>query len=121
MIDHKKRWGIEDEPNWERLVRKRPITHPIITCWEDVREEDKVLLLNTKKIIISELGDCIVGFRGSRIKGNWIEESDYDLITSRIPTEDVRQRISRYNYEAPIDIMFLDHATYLQQYRIDIP
>lgn len=62
-----------------KLPEKAPITHPIITEFEQFSTEEKTLLLSFKDIIVSVLGDVKVCVFGSRIKGNWTEKSDWDL------------------------------------------
>jgi predicted nucleotidyltransferase len=121
MIDYKKRWGIKDEPNGERFIRNRPITKPIITCWDEFREEDKILLHKIKTVIQEEIGDCNIGLFGSRIKGYWRDESDYDIIVNKSIDDETNKKLREYNYGVLINISFFDNDMYMSQIKVEIP
>lgn len=120
MIDYKKRWGIEDEPNWEKFIRERPITKPIIKCWDEFSEEDKTILLNIKSIIQKEIGDCKIGIYGSRIKGYWIDESDYDIMVNKEVDEETSKKLKNHNFSVLVNISFYNDDLYSLQNKIEI-
>ena len=121
MYDHKKRWGIADEPNWQRFFRKREVTHPIITTWDEFSEVDKEILLEVKKVMVSFLGDCKVGVHGSRIKGYWHEDSDYDIKVFKIPNEETKAKIVNHIWKYRIDLAYLGIENYGLELVIEIP
>ena len=108
----KKRWGIEDEPNWERFFKKRDVTHPVINSWDELGETDKEMLLYVKNVITSYIGECIVCLGGSRIKGYWNEDSDYDIKIYKLPEIEQLRSITSYPWKHKLDISFCSSEHY---------
>lgn len=105
----KRRWTREECPYPIPRGRRRPYeqTHDRITKWDDLAKEDKELLLKVKEIITSYLGDRVIKLFGSRINGNWIETSDWDVvIIGEIPSVEVINKIKNYDYGFRMDIQF---------------
>ena len=69
-----------NNPYGFKLPEPKPVVHPIIYKWDDFSKEDKVILKRIKDIIVSEIGDCRITIYGSKVNGNWDEDSDYDII-----------------------------------------
>lgn len=96
-----------NNPYGFRLPEPKPQIHPVITKWEEFSEGDKVILLGIKNIITSYLDKCKVYVFGSRIKGNWDNESDWDIaIVSDIQDFNLKNRIRNHNYYVEVDVMF---------------
>ena len=77
------RYPYINNPLGFKLPEPKPIIHPIINKWEDFTEEDKTILQNIKSIIVDHIGECKVYVHGSRVKGNWDENSDYDIVINK--------------------------------------
>lgn len=89
-----------------KLPEKKPVVHPIINQWDDFTEDDKTILQDIKNTIISNIGDCQVKVFGSRIKGNWTEESDYDIVVFGKISGENRKKLLTATYNVPVDIKF---------------
>ncbi len=101
------RYPYINNPFGFKLPEPKPQIHPIINRWEDFSENDKTILLEIKKIIQSYLIDCKVFVFGSRIKGNWDENSDYDIsIITDIKNNDLKNKVRNHNYPVEVDITF---------------
>lgn len=101
------RYPYINNPYGFKLPDPKPKIHPVITKFEEFSENDKIILLEIKYIVTSYLGECKVYVFGSRIKGNWNEESDYDIaIVSDKQDVNLRNRIRNHIYSVEVDIMF---------------
>lgn len=76
----KERYPYINNPYEFKLPEPKPIVHPVIHKWDDFPEEDKVIFKSIKDRIVSEIGDCRITAYGSKVNGNWDEDSDYDVI-----------------------------------------
>lgn len=87
-----------------KLPQPKLVIHPIITKWEQLTPEDQKILSDIKKVIVSEIGDCNLYLYGSKVNGNWDENSDYDLLIDKdIPFETL-VKLKNYNYGVDIDL-----------------
>lgn len=77
---NKKRWLYYDNPFGFKMPDPPVVTKPLVKTWEDFPDDQKEVILNIKNIIQSYLGECKISIFGSRLKGYWTEESDYDFI-----------------------------------------
>jgi len=102
----KKRWSLLNNPFGFELPKRPPIIHPIINKWDDFSDEDKVILSNIKRIIVDNIGDCRMSIFGSRVKGYWTEESDYDVIVFKEISDEQLKVIKSINYGVRVDISF---------------
>lgn len=90
-----------------KLPEPKPVIYPIIEKWEDFSEKDKKILSEIKRIILSYIGKCEVCVFGSRIKGNWDDESDYDImVISTINNYNLINQVMNHKYDVEIDIVF---------------
>lgn len=123
---NKQRWTREECP-YPIYDRKRPRRsyeqkHPIITKWDDFKEEEKQMLLNVKKVITSYLGEKIIRIFGSRINGSWIEESDWDLsVIGDFNNKQLMSTVREHDYGVPIDIQFHSRDIKITDLDIIIP
>jgi predicted nucleotidyltransferase len=101
-----KRWSLSNNPFGFELPKRPPIIHPIINKWDDFSEEDKVILSNIKRIIVENIGDCRMSIFGSRVKGYWTEQSDYDIIVFKEISEEKLKEIKSIDYGARVDFNF---------------
>lgn len=92
------------------LPQPKPVIHPKITKWEQLTPEDQKILLDIKKVIVSKIGDCNLYLYGSRVNGNWDEDSDYDLVIDKhIPFETLID-LKEYNYGVKIDLNYFEEV-----------
>ena len=107
-----RRWTKEECPYPiapSRNARRRYYeqTHDKITKWDDLTKEDKELLIKVKQIITSYLGDRVIKIFGSRVNGNWIESSDWDVaVIGEIPNVETQLKIKTLDYGFLIDVQF---------------
>ncbi len=67
----------------------------------------KKTLSDLKRIIVSYIGECNVSVFGSRVKGNWDEESDWDLmIFSDVEDKELIMKVRKHHYDVEVDINF---------------
>lgn len=102
----KERYPYIGNPYGFELPKSKPVIHPKITKWEDFSEEDKVALSDVKNIIQSYIGNCKIAIFGSRIKGNWDDESDYDIQVYAVPSAQIQKELINYKYSIPVEIHF---------------
>jgi predicted nucleotidyltransferase len=102
----KERYPYIGNPYGFELPKSKPVIHPTITKWEDFSEEDKIALHNVKNIIQSYIGNCRIAIFGSRIKGNWDDESDYDIRVYAVPNIEIQNKLLYYKYDIPAEIHF---------------
>lgn len=104
-----KRYPYVNNPFGFKLPEQKPFIHPIIEKWEDFSDEDKKTLSEIKRIIISYVGECNVFVFGSRVKGNWDEESDWDLVIfSEIKDNELKLKVKNHPYDVEVDTNFTD-------------
>jgi predicted nucleotidyltransferase len=103
------RYPYNNNPFGFKLPEQKPFIHPVIKKWDDFSEEDKKTLSEIKRIIVSYIGECRVVVFGSRIKGNWDEESDWDLIViTDVKNSDLLLKVRNHTYKVETDIKFSD-------------
>jgi hypothetical protein len=66
------------------LPKKKSSNKPLIKDWEDFSEEEKEILSEIKYELTRYLGEYPLYLYGSRVKGTWTEESDYDIIIEKV-------------------------------------
>ena len=104
-----KRYPYVNNPFGFKLPEQKPFIHPIIEKWEDFSDEDKKTLSEIKRIIISYVGECNVFVFGSRVKGNWDEESDWDLVIfSETKDNELKLKVKNHPYDVEVDTNFTD-------------
>lgn len=104
-----KRYPYVNNPFGFKLPEQKPFIHPIIKKWEDFSDDAKKTLSELKRIIVSYVGECNVSVFGSRVKGNWDEESDWDLmILSDIENRELMLKVKKHPYDVEVDINFTD-------------
>lgn len=107
MIMINKRYPYVNNPFGFKLPEQKPFIHPIIEKWEDFSDDAKKTLSELKRIIVSYVGECNVSVFGSRVKGNWDEESDWDLmVLSDIENRELMMKVKKHPYEVEVDINF---------------
>ena len=87
-----------------KLPEPKPVIHPIITKWEQLATNDQKILSDIKKVIISKIGDCNLYLYGSKVNGNWDENSDYDLLIDKTIPFDTLIELREYDYGVEIDL-----------------
>ena len=101
------RYPYINNPYGYKLPDRKHIIHPIITKWNDFTEEDKNILQNIKKVITSYIEeDCKIFVYGSRIKGTWDENSDYDIAINYSPSFEIQKQLIKYDYGVKVDLSF---------------
>lgn len=105
---NKNRYSYINNPFGYKLPEKKPVVHPIINKWDDFTEDKKEIIRGIKKVIVSYIGDCEIRIFGSMVKGNWDEDSDYDLIILKRPEEDIIKQIKKHNFGVKVDTNFYE-------------
>jgi hypothetical protein len=100
------RYPYLDNPFGFVLPQPKPMIHPKINNWDDFTDEDKKKILLLKSEIESIMGKCELSIFGSRIKGNWDNQSDYDLIIHNDVDIETKKLIRDHKYTYPCDISF---------------
>jgi hypothetical protein len=117
----KERYPYINNPYGFKLPEPNPIIHPVIKQWDDFTESDKSIFLEIKKKIISVIGDFKVSAFGSRIRGNWTEKSDYDvLINKELLTQELIA-LKEISYEVKVDFSYYAYGAEPPVFSIEIP
>jgi len=102
----KERHKYVDNPYGFVLPKPKPVIHPLINHFNDFLEEDKIILNNIVSIVTSKLGEANIYIFGSRTKGNWDENSDYDILVEKDVDKQTRDFLKLYNFGVKVDINF---------------
>lgn len=102
-----RRWTFQEKPVALKIIN--PVIHPIITNFDQFEQTQKEILYEIKQTIVGIIGDCEVSIFGSRINGNWTEESDYDLLVYST-TVNTPKRFDKENFKVKVDIFFLQKS-----------
>ena len=92
------------------LPKKKATTKPIILNWEDFSTEDKEVLSEIKNELTRYLGEYPLYLYGSRVKGNWTEESDYDIIIDKELSQEELEIIKNLRYPVNVDFKAYENA-----------
>ena len=114
------RWTRETCPFPIPEFKKAVITHPIIESYDELPEDQKTIISNTKNVIVSYIGECRMQLFGSRIKGYWTEDSDYDIVIYKVPNTETIDLLKKYGYEHGIDLCFTDRDQHITDKTIEI-
>jgi len=86
------------------LPTKKPTNKPLIKHWEDFSNEDKEILSEIKNELTRYLGDYPLYLYGSRVKGNWTKDSDYDIIIEKDLSTEELENIKKLRYPVIVDL-----------------
>jgi predicted nucleotidyltransferase len=100
------RYPYINNPLGFKLPEIKPVIHPIINTWDDLSEDQKVILINIKNAISLFITDFKLILFGSRIKGNWTEDSDWDIIVLKDVDKETKDKIVKHKYDVIIDFKF---------------
>jgi predicted nucleotidyltransferase len=92
-----------DNPFGFVLPKKNPINKSLIKDWEDLSIEDKEILSEIKNELTRYLGEYPLYLYGSRVKGNWTEDSDYDIIIEKELSIEEFENIKKLRYPVKVD------------------
>lgn len=88
------------------MSKRRSQLHPIINSYDQIEEKQK----NEIEKITCFIEDVCPGSKiylfGSRVKGTWIEESDYDLIVDIDPNSEGAEIIRNKKFNVKTDFWF---------------
>lgn len=101
------RWKYEDCPFPIKFKETKPKIHPEIHNFDEMPEDQKKVLLEVKSYIRSVMPDARLFLFGSRMNGNWDEESDYDLV---ILTQEGKEKIDivrGHDFGVELDLFFV--------------
>jgi predicted nucleotidyltransferase len=108
---YSKRWPYLENPFGFKMPDPPVVTKPLVATWEDLPDDQKEVVLGIRKVIQSFLGDCSITLFGSRLKGYWTDESDYDIIINvKEPDEETKKKILSYDYGVKVDLFFADRT-----------
>lgn len=99
-----RRWSFAERPI--KLKPVRPQIHPRVNSFDELSEKDKELLLSIKNVIVNHVGECDLSLFGSKIKGNWDETSDYDIVVHKFVNREIQKKLKNYNFNVKVDLFF---------------
>jgi predicted nucleotidyltransferase len=105
IIMKTERYPYLNNPYGFKLPERNPVVHDVIKKWDDFSESDKEIFLNIKKKITGVVGDCRIFAFGSRINGNWVESSDYDVIVKKDLSQTQFNEIRSIEHDVKVDVM----------------
>ena len=91
-----------------KLPDPKPVIHPIIYEWNELPKDQKEELSIVKNKITSIIGECDIALFGSIVKGNWDEESDYDILIHKHLSKEQIQELKKQSYPRKVDINVTD-------------
>ena len=117
----KERYPYINNPYGFKLPEPNPIIHPVIKKWDDFPESDKLIFLGIKNKITSVIGEFKVSAFGSKVRGNWTDESDYDvLINKELSTEELIA-LNEIDYQIKADLSYCAYESEPPFFSIEIP
>jgi len=99
-----RRFSFKDMP--VSLKKQNPFIHNRIFDYDDLPHNQKEILSKIKKIIQEQIGECQIRLFGSRINGNWIETSDYDLLIYKSINKEAIIELKSINFGVRVDLCF---------------
>jgi predicted nucleotidyltransferase len=117
----KERYPYINNPYGFKLPEQNPIIHPVVKKWDDFTESDKLIFLEIKNKIISVIGDFKVSVFGSRIRGNWTDDSDYDVLINKELSIEELDKLREINHEVKVDASYCSYDTEVPFFSIEIP
>lgn len=90
-----------------KLPVKRLAVHPLITEWKELPEDCKKVLHIIKDLVETTIGECQMYLFGSRVKGYWINSSDYDIIIQKNITQKQILEINKIKFPVKVDFKFM--------------
>lgn len=117
----KERYPYINNPYGFKLPEPNPIIHPVIKKWDDFTESDKSIFLEIKNKIVSVIGEFKVSVFGSRIRGNWTDDSDYDVLINKELSIEELDELIKINHEVKVDSSYCSYDTIAPFFSIEIP
>ena len=110
-----RRWKAIDNPLGFVPELAKPITHPIVTTFDEFSEDQKKTLLHIKSVVVDKIGDCEISVYGSQVKGNWDEDSDWDVVIHKSVHFKEMDYLKKYDYGVRVDMGFSHLASFEKQ------
>jgi hypothetical protein len=105
----KNRYPYLNNPFGFVLPQPKEKTHPTIYKFEELEDDDKKNLNNIKSQLYLKLEKEVSLFLfGSKVKGNWDKDSDYDIYVECVPSLELHSEIKKMNFGVKVDIFFSD-------------
>lgn len=101
------RWKLEECPYPIKFKERKPKTHPEIKNFNDLLEDQKIILLEIKNYVKSVFLESKLFLVGSRISGRWDQNSDYDIIIECDCEPEKINKIKNYDFGVKLDLIFL--------------
>lgn len=70
----------KERPDLVPTQEDRPRHHEPATCWAELTQENKALFQKAAAILQEKYPEAKLFAFGSRVNGNWSEESDLDIV-----------------------------------------
>ena len=99
-----RRWPFSEMP--APLKIQKPYIHPEITGFNDLPKDQKSILYHVKSVITQKVGECQLSLFGSRIHGNWDDESDYDILIHKEIDKNLMVELRNLDYGAEVDLSY---------------
>jgi len=110
-----RRWKAIDNPLGFVPELAKPVIHPVITKFEEFSEDQKNTLLHIKQVVVDRIGECELSVFGSQVKGNWDEDSDYDIVVHKTPHHKDVEYLKKYNYGVRVDMSFAPSLAHFEK------
>jgi len=106
-INLSNRFLLSDYPHLADIcfTKEREVTHPIAKVFEDLPLDQQAVCKRIKELILEKLPFAGVYLFGSRIKGNWVEDSDYDIVVTGT-VQCHRELVKDIDFGVRVDLFF---------------
>jgi predicted nucleotidyltransferase len=98
-----------DSPNYQGQKPRNPSVHAKIKHFSEVPIVQQHIFRAVKKFVNQLLPETKCYAYGSRINGNWIETSDYDIVVMAKPSSEIKLIIARKEFMGKVDIRYTSH------------
>lgn len=105
-----KRWRLVDYPDSVKFKHINPFVHKKITDFRQLPIDQQKVFKEIKTFICKILGETKCYAFGSRVNGNWIEESDYDVLVYSQASKEIKLIILRKDFKVKTDIKYSSGA-----------
>ena len=105
-----KKWNAKDRPgviqsHAKRYHEREPV-HQKARMFRELTEDNRAKFLALAKLIRNEVPDAIITVFGSRVNGNFLPSSDYDMTVKISPDDPAVKKIKEIKFPVKVDLKF---------------
>ena len=101
-----KRWRLIDYPDSVKFKKVNPFIYKKITDFRQMPIDQQKVFKEVKHFVCKILGETKCYAFGSRVNGNWLPESDYDILIYSNPSKEIKLIILRKDFKVKVDIRY---------------